>query len=133
MSCLVLLHQSSLQTLITLPDKKATFSFRMGSTSIALICSFLLKPGVEKESVRVLHRITLRLDPFRPDYLGQSGFCPLVIWRSAAFEHRGLSAITDRLRGEEKKKKSVWLAHKHSCTERKYKGCGWRNCSGETK
>lgn len=30
---------------IILPDKKATFSLRMGSTSIALISSFLLKPA----------------------------------------------------------------------------------------
>lgn len=32
-------------THIILPDKKATFSLRMGSTSIALISSFLLKPA----------------------------------------------------------------------------------------
>ena len=32
-------------THLILPDKKATFSLRMGSTSIALISSFLLKPA----------------------------------------------------------------------------------------
>lgn len=33
---------------IPLPDRKATFSFSMGSTSIALVSSFLLKPERRK-------------------------------------------------------------------------------------
>lgn len=34
------------------PDKKATFSLRMGSTSIALISSFLLNPGVKEREIK---------------------------------------------------------------------------------